>query len=133
MCTRAERVATPSLMLIVTGASGLVLNVIGTAFNLLSLAVPNMAQPRGGGGMHMEVMLSGGFGIVGGLIGVAIGAVVILGGLKMKRLESHAWAMAGAIVAVIPCFSPCCLLGFPFGIWALVVLNDPQVRSAFRA
>ena len=25
----------------------------------------------------------------------------------------------------------CCLLGVPFGIWALVVLNKPEVKAQF--
>lgn len=53
-----------------------------------------------------------------------------------SRLQSmNMWgvAMAGAIISVIPCIgSPCCICGVPFGIWALVVLNDPAVKAAFR-
>lgn len=125
-----DRVNTPATLLIVTGGIGLGLQLIGTIANLASLAIPNMIQP--GGGQGPEMLLSGGIGVAFGLLGIALSVVVILGGLKMKRLESHAWSMAGAIVALIPCLSPCCLLGLPFGIWALVVLNDTQVRMAFR-
>jgi len=38
--------------------------------------------------------------------------------------------MAGAVVAMLPC-QCCCLLGLPAGIWALVVLNKPEVNSQF--
>ena len=41
--------------------------------------------------------------------------------------------MTAAIVAVIPCVAPCCLLSLPFGIWALVVLGDSSVKAAFRS
>jgi hypothetical protein len=34
---------------------------------------------------------------------------------------------------MIPCISPCCLLGLPIGIWALVVLLKPEVKAAFTA
>jgi hypothetical protein len=40
--------------------------------------------------------------------------------------------MAASIIAMIPCVSPCCLLGLPIGIWALVVLMKPEVKSAFH-
>jgi hypothetical protein len=40
--------------------------------------------------------------------------------------------LAAAIVALIPCFSPCCLIGLPIGIWALVVLSKPEVKSQFE-
>lgn len=51
---------------------------------------------------------------------------------KMKQLDSYAIAMTGSILAVIPCLSPCFILGIPFGIWALVVINQPDVREAFN-
>ena len=58
---------------------------------------------------------------------------VAFGAWKMQRLESFSLAFSSAVVAAIPCVGPCCLLGIPFGIWAIVVLNRPDVRSAFRS
>lgn len=52
---------------------------------------------------------------------------------RMHKGVAYNIAMAGAIISVIPCLgSPCCILGIPFGIWALVVLNDPAVKAGFR-
>ena len=62
---------------------------------------------------------------------VVLDIIVILGGIKMKGLQNRGLGMAAAIIAIIPCFYPCCVLGIPFGIWALVVLNDANVRTAF--
>ena len=59
-------------------------------------------------------------------------AFILFGALKMKKLESYGLAMAASIIAMIPCFSPCCLLGLPIGIWAVVVLSKPEVKSAFH-
>ena len=56
--------------------------------------------------------------------------LVLLAAVQMKGLRSFGFAMTGAILAMIPC-NVCCLLGLPFGIWALVVLNRPDVKSAF--
>jgi hypothetical protein len=50
----------------------------------------------------------------------------------MQKLSSYGLSLTTAIVVLIPCFSPCCLLGLPIGIWALVVLNKPEVKSQFR-
>jgi hypothetical protein len=36
------------------------------------------------------------------------------------------------ILVMIPCLSPCCILGIPIGIWGLIVLMDPNVKAAFR-
>lgn len=52
---------------------------------------------------------------------------------RLQTVTSYSVAFAGAIIAVIPCVgSPCCILGMPFGVWALVLLNDPAVKDAFR-
>ena len=75
---------------------------------------------------------TGTMGIILNLVGVAIGVVILLGALKMKRLESHGFAMAASILALVPCVSPCCLVGLPIGIWSLVVLSKPEVKAAFH-
>jgi hypothetical protein len=59
-----------------------------------------------------------------------IGIVMIVGGLKMMRLESYRWAMTASILALLPC-SPVGLLGLVMGIWSLVVLNRRNVIAAF--
>jgi hypothetical protein len=56
--------------------------------------------------------------------------IVFLGGHKMKRLESRRLAVAAAILALVP-FGPAVLIGVPVGIWALVVLTEPDVEAAF--
>jgi hypothetical protein len=126
-----SRVQGPAIALIVLGCIGVVLQLLGIAINVLQIGIMQ-AGGRHGPGAPFEMMFSGGMGIVMAIVGVIVSVVIIIGGMKMKNLESYALAMAGAIIAMIPCVSPCCLLGLPFGIWALVVLNDEAVRSAFR-
>jgi len=77
-------------------------------------------------------MLSGTVGMVFAVIGILTSVLIFVGGLKMKKLESYGFAMAASIIAMIPCISPCCFLGLPVGIWALVVLAKPEVKSAFH-
>jgi hypothetical protein len=60
------------------------------------------------------------------------GLVIIRGGWRMIRLESHEWAVLGSAVALAP-VSPGFLIGLPFGIWALRVLSKPEVSAGFRA
>jgi uncharacterized membrane protein len=50
----------------------------------------------------------------------------------MLRLRSYGLAVAGAILAMLPC-SPVFLLGLPIGIWALVTLRRQEVIDAFAA
>jgi hypothetical protein len=62
---------------------------------------------------------------------LGIGVAIIIGALKMMRLQSHGWAMTASILALLPC-GPANLLGLVVGIWSLVVLNRPNVKAAFR-
>lgn len=57
-----------------------------------------------------------------------VGAIFIFfGALQMLRLQSYAWAIAAGILSIISCS----LIGLPFGIWALIVLSQPEVKDAF--
>lgn len=108
---------------------------IGAAWQLLSLILNFLGAGMGAmmrGGEGIPNMLSGGVGIVLGFIGLVMAVVVFLGASKMKNAESYGFAMAAAIIAMIPCVSPCCLLGLPLGIWALIVLLKPEVKAAFQ-
>jgi predicted Ser/Thr protein kinase len=64
--------------------------------------------------------------------GLVSGPLIILGASNMLNLRSRSLAVTGAILAMIPC-TPCFIIGLPVGIWALVVLMDPEVREAFAS
>lgn len=57
------------------------------------------------------------------------------GGWRMRQLRSFNLAMTGALFSAIPCLScgGCFGLGQFVSVWAVMVLLDPMVRSAFRA
>ena len=62
--------------------------------------------------------------------GAAGSFIVVIGGLRMMKLQSHQLVMIAVALALLP-WSPGWILGFPFGIWALIVLRRPEVVSAF--
>jgi hypothetical protein len=125
----AEMVNGPAIGLIATAVLGLLAQVLSLIANLAGASVlAGLHMPK----EAMSNMFSGAVGIVGGIIGIAVGLVILVGAMKMKKLENYGFAMAASIIAMIPCFSPCCLLGLPIGIWALVVLSKPEVKSAFH-
>ena len=117
----------------VTAGLGLVFGLVGLIINL-SLMGRSQFMP----GIDPEIarliqMVSyGPVGITIKVIGLAISALILFGAIGMQKLTGHGLALTAAIVAMIPCFSPCCVLGLPFGIWALVVLNRPEVKSQFK-
>jgi hypothetical protein len=55
---------------------------------------------------------------------------ILFGSWGMAHLHHYKISMATAIVAMLPC-GVCWFIGLPLGIWAVVVLNDPEVKRAF--
>lgn len=125
----AVQVYGPATALKVTAALGIGLQVIGIFVNLIRMETGVM--PPGAEGLPPEVAAAA--NLAGGFIGMAVGLLVFYGAWKMERLEGYRLAMTAAILAMIPCISPCCLLGIPFGLWALAVLRNDGVRAAFRS
>lgn len=127
----AQRVAGPAIALMVIAILGMLwdLFVIIGYVNFIFVAAGAAAQ----GGEPFPVAVFGGIGVAFGILGLAIGALILIGAIKMKKLQSYGLAMTSAIAGMIPCYWPCCLLGLPFGIWALVVLSDSSVKAAFRS
>lgn len=71
----------------------------------------------------------------GALAGVSIlltriipGLLILFGAFQMVKLRSYAWSLAAAILSLISCS----LISFPIGIWALVILSQPDARQAFE-
>lgn len=128
------KVAGPAIGLLVTAILGLVLQVVSLILNVLNVGIGAAAadNPDVPEGQAALLMFQGTFGIVFGFIAIAVGVVILIGALKMKKLQSYGFAMTSSILAMIPCLSPCCPVGLPIGIWALVVLNDARVKAAFR-
>lgn len=127
-----QKVNGPAIGLMVTAGLGIlyqllmiVLNVLGTGFNMASMAGQS-GTPEG-----MTNLMSGTIGIVFGIIAILVGGVVFFGAMKMRALQSWPLAIAAAVLAIIPCLSPCCCIGIPVGIWALVVLFDANVKASF--
>ncbi|MDB4481131.1 hypothetical protein N9049_01715 [bacterium] len=55
-------------------------------------------------------------GSIQSIVGLIGGGVIIFGCIKMMKLQAYGFAFATSILVMIPCISPCCLLGIPFGI-----------------
>jgi hypothetical protein len=131
--TAAAMINGPAIGLIVTGALGALGAVSGIIMNALGMTINQFGPNQGGPQFSKAInMFAGGAGIVQSIVHIALAAVILYGALQMKKLINFRLALATSILALAPCLSPCCLLGLPFGIWALVVLNKPEVKSAFQ-
>lgn len=120
----------PAISLMVLGGMSAMWHSVSVVLNIFGLGGGMLIGDKSG--QYPQLMLQGGLGIVVGAIGLACAIVIILGAIKMMKLESYGFAMASAIIAMVPCLWPCCCLGLPIGIWALVVLCSAEVKSSFR-
>jgi hypothetical protein len=128
-----QAVKGPTIALIVTASLGVAYYGFSGLFNLSTGGamfhheMPPNIPPQ------MRAFIEGMHGPLAGVINLVIAALngfVLFGAIKLLRLRNYGVAMAASIVAMLPC-QCCCLFGLPFGIWALVVLNRPEVKSQF--
>ncbi len=125
-----QQVSGPAVGLIVTAVLGFAVSVLGLVASIVGVGMAGM-QSTGTSSMPWLQFYTGAVGVVIRIVGIAICAFILYGGLKMRKLENHGLCMAASIVAMIPCLSPCCLVGLPIGIWAVVVLSKPGVKQYF--
>ncbi len=131
-----EAVSLPAILLMVTAALTFLYGVVGLVRPIdpdqmaqiqKMMEDPNMAPMRG----FFEFLLSAGGRLILSLPSLIINGLVFFGALKMRSLQSYGLANTASILALIPCCGPCGCVGIPLGIWALVMLRKPEVRSAF--
>lgn len=128
-----DAVSGPAIGLMVTAGLGVAGSLVGLILTLARWsAAPEMPGMDPQIAHMIQVFAYGPLGIVTKIVGLALSLFVLYGAMKMQKLAGYGFALAAAIVALIPCFSPCCLIGLPIGIWALVVLNKPEVKSQFE-
>lgn len=128
-----QKIQGPAVGLIVTGALGLLMSLVSFVMNLLGTGMSGLSglsDDQMAGAMNM---LAGGVGIVFAVIGFLVSAFIVWAALQMKDLRNRTLSIVASVVAMIPCISPCCILGLPIGIWALITINDPAVKGAFRS
>lgn len=126
------RLKAPAIILMVLGPLGMLLFAADGFFRVLNLQ--NNQAPVNGFDLDAPGVY---FGVIAGLIvdcvGFVLQAVVILGAYHMLTLKNRALAFSAGVISCIPCLTACCVLGIPFGIWALVIINDSAVKQHFES
>ena len=120
----AGRVSAPAIGLMVTGGLSVLTTLVFMAMMAVggaaTFADPEMRDALPGIGVFMAVSI----------VALILEVAIIFAGLQMRNLRSWWLSMIGSILAMLPCL-PCCLLGLPIGIWAVIVLIDEDVKRAF--
>lgn len=136
-----QMVKGPAIALIVTTALafcfvlwGLISALFMNPMDQLNAEIQQLNNPQME--QFVQKMMSfhnGPLAIMESLFMLAMLGLVLWGSIRMLSLRSYELAVTASILAMIPCAtSCCCILGLPFGIWALVVLTKSEVKSHFN-
>jgi hypothetical protein len=127
----ATQVQAPAVAMIVVSLVALIVGTLGLiadVFLIVSGMVEKLeAMNDGPTSEYTDIAIR----VIWGIILLVASSFVLYGALQMKRLKNYRVAVAASIVAMIPLVGPCCLLGIPFGIWAVITLAKPGVRQSF--
>lgn len=137
----ARKVTIPAIGLIIASILGMLLDVMDLflpSTKLFQSFLAGMAQQNDNPQLNdmlakMQTAGHSAFAIGNDIFQIIIEILILVGALKMLKLRSYHFAYAAAIMSVIPCITSCCVwpLGLIFGIWAMVVLSKPEVKSQF--
>jgi GYF domain 2 len=137
----ARRIKVPAIGLIVVAILGMLLDILDLflpSTKLMQSFLAGMQQQNDNPQLNdlMAKMQNAGhsaFAIGNDFFQIIIEILILVGALKMLKLRGYNFAYAAAIMSVIPCITSCCIwpLGLIFGIWAMVVMSKPEVKSQF--
>jgi hypothetical protein len=116
-----ERLMIPAILLLVCEIPWELFWLVGT--------ISQIAQIITGTAKEEGLELIGGMAAL--LLFNAVGVAIIVGAVDMLRMHSYRSARLGAILSILPLCGPCMILGLPFGIWALILLLQLDVKAAF--
>ncbi|HTU18653.1 MAG TPA: zinc-ribbon domain-containing protein [Gemmataceae bacterium] len=122
----------PAIGLMVASGFSLLLGLLDLLGRILGLGL--MAGAAAGSGVSgaqaarhtVGVILGGTFDV----LSMVLPILIIIGSIKMMKLQNYGLALTSCILGMVPLHC-CCFLGLPFGIWGLVMLNNPDVKDAF--
>lgn len=126
-----ERLNVPSILTLLLGGFVAALSAIGLVFTLVPLLLELMQKLLELGGGHGPPPSPG---MIRGILGYLLftGSFILFGGWQMRVGKSFGLAVATAFTLMLPCCtSSCFVIGFPLGIWVLLVLFGRQVRDTF--
>jgi hypothetical protein len=126
----AQAVRGPAIGLIVTGILDGFISVGAAAGEIVRFAFKGRGYYGGFG--RAEPIVGLGASVTAALALLFVAGLILIAGMQMSRLRSRELCLVASVLAMIPCTSPCCPVGIPMGLWALLVLNRPEVRAAFR-
>jgi hypothetical protein len=121
----------PGVLVAVTGGIGVALYAFNLVMRLFGVALTPAGMQGAPELDWVFDFIASGAGAALDVAWLGLSIVVLIGGLQMLQLRRYTFCLCTAILALLPCISPCCCVGLPAGIWALIILAKPEVRAAF--
>lgn len=129
-----DRIKPAAIALVIVGFSNFGISVLSCLSGLLRLtgigglnSVPADEAQRAGFIFGTAFI----YGIA--VLGLVTGPIIAFGALQMLKGKRLGISRVAAMLSIVPFVSCCFFLSFPVGIWALVVLGKPDVKSFFRS
>jgi hypothetical protein len=70
--------------------------------------------------------------IIIGALFLALSLFIAIGAVSMMKRRLYPFAVLASVAAMVNLGNCCCVLSAPVGIWAMIVLLQPDVRASFR-
>jgi hypothetical protein len=128
----ASGVMAPAICMIVVASLGVLLNFFNCVDAIVHEAPPVNPQDP----LFMQQIQINSYGAVPAIFRAVLGLIsagTIVGSIQMLRCRQWGLALTAGVLSIVNIGGGCCLLGLPFGIWALVVLARPEVRAEFES
>jgi uncharacterized membrane protein YuzA (DUF378 family) len=133
------KVKIPAIALIITAAINILFGLIGLFsrpdMQQFNSDIQQLNNPQLEAVFQKIIILAQGpLAIANSIFELAVSMLILIGAIKMLSLRGYGFAFAAAILATVPCLTPCIgyILGVAFGIWALIVLKKPEVKKHFN-
>jgi hypothetical protein len=125
-----KKVVAPGVALMIVG----VLGVLGSLAMAGLFAFMLIEESKRGAGGGPDALITAGIFIALSGFSLAAFLVVALGGARMRQCRNYGLAMTAAIITIasIALCGVFSAILVPFGIWALVVLSNSEVKREFR-
>lgn len=136
-----KRIKGPAVALKITGILNIIFSVLSVGFmaflpqlvKLLDAQLKQLHNPQLEAALESSLHNSNiPLDVAINFFGLVLSVLIFMGAVKMQSLSSYEFSVTVAVLAMLPLLTPCCIIGMPVGIWALVVLMKPQVKSQFH-
>ena len=119
----------PATFMMVLAILNIVVSLVSLVMNLFFGGLGMVALDAGAEPEGVQLIIQGIGGVVGNICGIISSTLILVGSIKMRKLQSYGLSMTACILSIVCCT---CCIGIGPGIWGIVVLCKPEVKAAFH-